>query len=205
MFAANSSFIGGIDPEASGFARPAAFLANPDEVHFMLDLETLSVDPNAAITEIGCVRICTGRTFHLHVVDPYGARSPETIIWRTENNLPWQTVVAQEHNCYGLYPALSMFFDWLQLEADGKEIVMWCKGTDFDKVIATAAAKTVDLKVPWKYSNFFDVRTLLKLFPEFKIPKEMVTHNALEDAILQARQLAEIAEVFDEIKQEAGM
>jgi len=203
MFAsANPTLISGYDFIAAGIPQPVDFLTQPNEIHFMLDLETLATTPDAAITEIGCVRLDTGRTFNCHVIDTLGRRTPETILWRTENNLPWKHVVDAESNCYPLYTALGMFFDWLKLEANGAELVLWCKGTDFDKVIATAAAKSVDLIVPWKYNNFFDMRTLLKLFPQFKVPKEQVTHTALEDAILQACQLLKIAAELYEVKQE---
>ena len=222
MFAnANPNMLSTYDFSVLGFPPPAAFLAAPNETHFMLDLETLALSPDAAITEIGCVNMNTGKAFHCHVIDNYGKRDPGTIAWRSENQLGWKIIVGAEDDCYLLYVALSMFFDWLQLqtvaapndldtvlqatkEGTVKTIVMWCKGTDFDNVITTAAAKSVDLTVPWKYNNFFDVRTLLKLFPQFKIPKEQVTHNALEDAILQAGQLLRIAAEFSSIKRHAG-
>ena len=60
------TLIGGHDFLAAGFPRPVDFLAQPDEIHFMLDLETLATTPDAAITEIGCIRLDTGKTFHCH-------------------------------------------------------------------------------------------------------------------------------------------
>lgn len=158
------------------------------EFHFMVDIETLATSNHAAITEIGAVGY--GCEFHTHCVDGEGERSVETIEWRLANNLHWKTESAPT-----LQQALNNFFAWIGIKADGRKPILWCKGTDFDAtILANAARRTATASLPWKYNDINDVRTLLRLFPQFKVPRDQITHNALEDAILQWTYLERIAE-----------
>jgi inhibitor of KinA sporulation pathway (predicted exonuclease) len=48
---------------------------------------------------------------------------------------------------------------------------------------------------PWKYYKEFCFRTLLKSVPKFDMPFVGVQHNALDDAVHQAKQFIEIKKI----------
>lgn len=166
------------------------------EFHFMVDIETLDTGNNAAITEIGAMSRQadgTNEFFHQHCIDDTGSWSQATLDWRTENKLFWARVgdVGVDNVQY----ALSNLFEWIIRKAAGRRPILWCKGTDFDAVILSNAAKRNGIKeLPWKYNDVNDVRTLLRLWPQFKVPRELVKHNGLEDAIMQWTYLEKIAD-----------
>lgn len=166
------------------------------EFHFMVDIETLATTSNAAITEIGAVNVSylTKWFYHAHCIDNLnGEWNQATLDWRKENNLPWYGVGSTEvKNCKDV---LIDFFESIQKEAAGRRPILWCKGTDFDAVIITNAARRYGIAdlIPWKYNDINDVRTLLRLFPQFKVPRDQVKHNGLEDAIMQWTYLEKIA------------
>lgn len=166
------------------------------EFHFMVDIETLATSNNAAITEIGAVtfaQIGDGlEMFHIHCVDTGGEWSDSTVQWRKDNNLPW----AGPGDAAGdIDYALKEFFAWIKQYAAGRRPVLWCKGTDFDAVIITNAARRNNIvELPWKYNDINDVRTLLRLWPQFKVSKEEVKHNGLTDAVMQFKYLVQIAD-----------
>lgn len=162
------------------------------ECHIMVDLETLDLAPTARITEIGAINVFDDfndpaylNGFHLDVHDPDGTMSMDTCTWRLDRNLSWKN----EEEAYALHRALSLFGLWINEHRGRKELFVWCKGTDFDIPILRFAYARAYMITPWKYNNVRDVRTLLSLFPEYKIPEEMKPHKALGDAKNQANQL----------------
>jgi 3' exoribonuclease, RNase T-like len=193
------------------------FLENGHKVlHIMVDIETLDTSVDSAITEIGAVIIAGGegnkldRAFYYPCIDPRGSVSKETIEWRNKNNLPrllWDQTIPEEElemNPLHIKRVMRNFFEWIEdvCKTTGATPVMWCKGTDFDKVILTRAAKNrcgIE-KTPWAYNKFFDVRTLLYVFPQFKIPSALVKHNGFDDALAQASCLTKIAEHISELR-----
>ena len=56
----------------------------------------------------------------------------------------------------------------------------------------TNALDHFDIERPWKYYKEFCFRTLLKSAPKFEIPFAGVPHNALDDAIHQAKQFIQL-------------
>lgn len=166
------------------------------EFHFMVDIETLATSSNAAITEIGVMARNTDGSnefFHAHCIDNEGEWSQSTLDWRKENNLYWAT--QEMIRVPPIDYILNNFFEWIIHKAAGRRPILWCKGTDFDAVILSNAAKRNGIvELPWKYHDINDVRTLLRLWPQFKVPRDQVTHNALEDAVLQYTYLEKIAE-----------
>lgn len=194
--------------------------SNPKELHFMVDIETLDTAVTASITEIGAVVINPPKgcgfspMFYQHCLDPEGSTSNATLAWRTENNLLWYKVTEQEAHLvknYQLYikNVLENFFTWISEQCQLAEAtpIMWCKGTDFDKRIIECAAqdRCGIQELPWAYNKFFDLRTLLYIFPQFKVPKELVKHTGLEDALQQASCLIRIAEHLAELRSDAGV
>jgi hypothetical protein len=155
------------------------------EFHFMVDLETLDTIPSAKITEIGACSIYGTYMFHSHCSDPEGTTSVNTLEWRKAHDLPWQEPAKR------VDLVLVELFGWVNGIAGTRKPILWCKGTDFDAAIIKNCAERYGIgdQIPWSYNSVRDLRTLLSLFPEFKVPKESVIHNGLSDALQQAEQL----------------
>jgi len=172
--------------------------------HIMLDIETLGTGPDAVILSIGACSVATdqfGRPWvtYYDEIDPTQAgrvTDISTVIWWMEQSLKGTTPPM----C-GIRPIeeiLGDFNSWLHDDFI-RPIVVWCKGTDFDIKILTHAMKQHNIKPAWKYNNVRDCRTVFELFPVAKeaIPANENPHNALEDAIHQAAQLAYTARTYN--------
>lgn len=156
------------------------------EFHFMVDIETLSLRPNALITEIGAAGIFEDVSLHLNCYDESAVFDvdPETVKWRMARKLTWDA------QAMSIREAIEAFNGWIETNAKGREPFLWCKGTDFDLTILRFAYDFLGLKTPWKYNNTRDMRTVLSFFPEHKIPEEMKPHKGLADAWNQCAQLS---------------
>lgn len=169
----------------------------------MVDLETMSTRPDAAIITIGAVHF-----------DPFGADTEESIkadpgrlFYTTismESNerekrhfsagtVKWWLQQSQDAQKALLSPdshlpgALKAFRMWVQ-ECTPKTDRVWAKSPEFDCVILKSAFDSVGELWPFSYWNSRDVRTVIELaYPEGDEPKIGVgtAHNALDDAIRQ--------------------
>jgi hypothetical protein len=182
---------------------------NPNELHIMLDLETLSTQvPNARVTEIGACIITEHDNFldsskqfhkHIHDIQHYPHTDADTCLWRLEHKLPW---VNKSAGAIDPEAAIMSFFAWLNaLRNDGpnapKEIIIWSKGIDFDIPIFKNLVTRylgADYPLPWKYNAIRDMRTLMKTFPQFEIDRDAIEHTALADCINQSKCLVKIAD-----------
>ena len=189
--------------------RPHHFiLRDPGIVHFSVDIETLATTNNAAITEIGAVIIGPvpelQESFYAQCVDLHGEVDESTVKWRNSKGHIWiprtpDTAIA----CFGIQTILPEFFNWIRTHstAKGLRCKLWCKGTDFDKVILSNCAKyrCNNLDLPWRYNDFHDMRTVLQLFPGFKVSEDQIKHTAYDDAVLQADQIIKAADWLEEL------
>jgi exodeoxyribonuclease VIII len=172
--------------------------------HIMLDLETMSTASNAAIVAIGAVEFEPatgelGRTFYRNVslMSCQNAGldvEAGTVMWWLSRSEEARKALIED--ALPLREALKQFNGFLYLvdqEAarSGKavDIAIWGKGSDFDNVILANAHKALRYPLPWKYKNNRDVRTILALVPDAcdGVESEGTKHNALDDAIYQAR------------------
>jgi hypothetical protein len=81
---------------------------------------------------------------------------------------------------------------WMRTFTKDEYICPWGNGADFDLVILKSAYEAVGADPPWKYYNHHCYRTLKNLatskVPNGGLPRrEGVHHNALDDAIHQAK------------------
>ena len=87
--------------------------------------------------------------------------------------------------------ALQNFTQWA---AKNGTVVYWCNGMNFDFPIIEWACIELEVKLPWKYYNMRDTRTIYKLADiNTKTGKHRVgePHNALDDCISQVNFLKE--------------
>lgn len=105
--------------------------------------------------------------------------------WLTRSENARQALL---ENPIPLGKALGEFSQFLSPHG-ASNITIWGKGSDFDNVILANAYRALGLQAPWKYKNNRCVRTILALVPDAcdGVESEGTKHNALDDAIYQAR------------------
>lgn len=167
--------------------------------HVMMDLETLGTRPGCVVLSVGA---CTFDPF-THPDDPWPGKNfsanidnvscqdagltidHDTLAWW--NGQPLETREAFTVDARPLWQAVSDFHVWFS-QVGGS--YLWCNGAGFDEPIWRAAARAAGFPgVPWKYWNVRDTRTAWHLggVNPTSIPRDGLSHHALDDARHQAR------------------
>ena len=179
--------------------------------HFMVDIETLSTAVNAVILSAGAVEFdpFTGaieREFYRELrLDLQQGRniSTSTVQWWAKqiSENPSSNILAKS-NAYKTIPVdvvcgLGEFINGgveysVERVEDYKDIAVWACDPDFDLAILSNLYGELRLPVPWKFWETRSVRTarMLNTIAGIDVPKAVVTHNALEDCIRQAKELS---------------
>jgi len=163
---------------------------------FMLDLETLSSQPDAAIVAIG---ICTfshvdaaeGRQRHkfYKVIDPESAQrsggriDAATVQWWMRQDLAARSVF-NAGVAFTIDEALNSAHQFIR--SFGERPRVWGNGASFDNVILRGAYERLGLKAPWEFRDERCYRTLKNLYRDIAFEATGVAHHALDDAISQA-------------------
>lgn len=179
-------------------------------LNVMIDLETLSTEPNAAILSLGAAPFLNPaplETFYARV-DPKDYNAQEQRKFHISNQtLAWwksQDANAQAEAFGGtssLLMVLSDFSEYCAMikKSTGSIIIPWSKGADFDLPIIRNAFDAFGISLPWAYYNHRCYRTLEALGKStgmVMIENKAMKHNALEDAKNQALNAARIMEVL---------
>jgi hypothetical protein len=171
--------------------------------HFMVDIETMSTLPTAAIVSIGAVRFdprtseC-GETFYQSVslascLQLGLSVDASTIVWWVNQSQEARAALFKDEKV--IEESLWDFTKWMTdciAQVSPDEAVkhrVWCNGPSFDGTILENAYRVCGLPIPWKYNSLRDVRTIVDLsgVNVDTIPKVGISHNALDDAIFQAK------------------
>jgi exodeoxyribonuclease VIII len=171
--------------------------------HVMLDLETLGTTADAAVLSIGAVR------FDPHA-DKLGERpddkfyasisidsnqvlgrriQEDTMLWWLTQSREAQQVFHEPKQT--LEAALLALTDWLA--PIGDKIEVWAKPAKFDIAILEHAFAQVNLDCPWPHWASNCLASFKKRVYELdavgvpSAPKPEIAHNALHDAIAQAK------------------
>jgi hypothetical protein len=161
----------------------------------MIDTETLGTKPGAAILSIGAVMFGPaglGETFYAPVLLESCASvgltiDPATVTWWMRQSGEARAAAFRD-DAAPLWQVLGDFFDWFDAQRAKHP---WCHGATFDAPILEAAFKACGLAAPWQYWNVRDTRTLYDL-AGVKVDRAAGTHhNALDDAINQAKAAAQ--------------
>jgi len=174
----------------------------------MLDLETLSTKPNAAIVSIGA---CICDNTQRFIETSFQAHVNLNTYFNTSNNafdvsgatLQWwlnQSSEAQQAtfiaNASSLDDALDSFDTYL-VENNAQNIPIYGNGADFDNVVLTQAYAFYFKSLPWNFRMNRCYRTMKNLVPSVEITRKAGEHhNAKADAENQAVHLLEIFEVI---------
>jgi hypothetical protein len=155
----------------------------------MIDIETLSVKPNAQVLSIGAVafdpfEITTDFSNNpkldlLLNIDEQANRDvqDETIWWWSMREPEVQARIFSETGRTSVNDALDQLikFCWLKDR-------IWAQGVTLDITVLTNLFEERNKGIPWKYHTVRDSRTLLDLFPVTQPP---VTHDSIQDCFRQ--------------------
>lgn len=180
-----------------------------DYVHFMVDLETMGKKNNAPIVAIGAVVFdpstgTIGESFYKVVclessVNWGAVIDPSTVIWWLKQSSEARSAIVND-DAIPLQDALLQFREFVSDNVAGgsKKAQVWGNGASFDNSILRSSYDCIAEDYPWEYWNDRDVRTMVELGqaisfdPKTTIPFEGSRHNALADAIHQARYVSAI-------------
>ena len=180
-----------------------------DYVHVMVDLETMGKKHNAPIVAIGAVVFdpatgSIGESFYKVVclessVNWGAVIDPSTVIWWLKQSSEARSAIVND-DAIPLQDALLQFREFVSDNVAGGSIKaqVWGNGASFDNSILRSSYDCIAEDYPWEYWNDRDVRTMVELGqaisfdPKTTIPFEGSRHNALADAIHQARYVSAI-------------
>jgi hypothetical protein len=170
----------------------------------MIDLETYSTLPNAAILTLGavkfnreddCKKIEDMEVFYRKIdLDSNTNRHID------ENTVEWWKKQSIEAKNEALGPggiklkkALKEFSNWY-----GESNCIWSHGDDFDTVIISDAMRNCNVEIPWKFYETRDTRTLFDLAKvyNYQLPQAS-KHHALYDC---HRQIAGVLMALRKLK-----
>jgi len=166
-------------------------------LHTMLDLETLGNGHDAVIVSIGACKFDpTGEgivdSFHV-AIDPADAQrhglriDASTVMWWLNADRAGAREALLSHEMIDLPSALVGFAGWMN-EAGP----VWGNGATFDNVILRNAYTATGQRCPWAFYQDRCYRTVKNLAPSIPLVREGTHHDALDDAVSQARHLQAI-------------
>ena len=164
--------------------------------HIMLDLETMGLGGKSAIVSIGAVAFdlkneTLGETFYTNVdlssCLEYGLEvDGATIAWWVS-----QSSEAKQSLFKDVKPLDDALRSFTQFVKQFDKVNVWGNGLGFDNVIIKNAYVAVEQEKPWNDFQDRDMRTIIDITESIhgkqNFIKEGVVHNALYDAINQAR------------------
>lgn len=167
----------------------------------MVDLETLDTRPSSIILSIGACVVNWGRG---EPTDPFYrvisvesckevglTESASTKAWWDRQSPEARTVFTDPN--VPLLQAMTDFAKYLKFFGI-KDVKLWGNGSDFDNTIIAHAYNALGLDAPWRFYNNRCFRTIKNAMSDhIKEPKREGTyHNALDDAMHQARSLLQL-------------
>ena len=167
-------------------------------MHVMIDLETMSQQPDAAICAIGAVLFDPGLPGDGLHAEPFyrnglladavrqgGHMEVDTVLWWMQ-----QDDAARAEICAGggsLVVALMDLYHWMSTHGVTD---VWGHGADFDLVILAGTYRRASIKLPWTYKEQRCLRERRRCGDlELQVPggNNQSKHHALHDAIWGAR------------------
>lgn len=169
-------------------------------MHIMADIETLGTRPGCSVLSIGAVgfnRTALGDKFY-SVISRKSCRDAGlfedrgTLAWWKRQSEEAQELLAQSESIAApsLNEVLENFSGYVK--SFGGAVRVWGNGSCFDNAIIAHLYAITGRPLPWRYTNNRCYRTLKNLLTSVAAPPRAgVHHNALDDAIHQARHATE--------------
>jgi hypothetical protein len=161
----------------------------------MLDFETWGTEPGSALRSIGACMFEPhsdeiGETFYANFADESCTKvglvkDARTVSWWAEpDKATANKVFAVDQR--DLAEVAASFDLWWRRQ---RAVFVWSQGSNFDGVLWEAAMRALGRSVPWKFYDTRDTRTAYDMagLDTRKIRREGVHHNALDDALHQAK------------------
>ena len=166
-------------------------------IHAMIDLETLSTNPEAVILTFGGVKFDANSTMspydelYFRVdVDSQTAMGrhvmQDTLDWWSKQPKEISEEALSDKDRIALPDMIKAINKWC-LGVD----VFWCQGPLFDYAIMQNLYTQMGHPQPWNCWQIRDSRTLFSLVPR-DTSKRQGHHNALQDCIYQAKKVQEV-------------
>lgn len=173
---------------------------DPNQVHIMVDLETLSTRANSTIVSIGATKFKLDgqpeQEFYINV-DAASCKakglhiSKDTVAW-------WQKQKPEALKALMIDPvdiedALEAFTQFI----GNDQVMIWGNGASFDVTILEEAYEACGISnYPWKHWNIMCFRTVMNLMgirnSDIRAADNDLHHHALDDAKSQANTLRKI-------------
>ena len=164
----------------------------------MIDLETLGTDTDCPVISIGAVFFDEkglGEEFEVNLdIDQQIAngRKPTgaTIKWWMEQEEAAKKVFKED---YTTVESALRIFRYFCLKNDDIDLIRpWGNGSTFDISIIENLLTQYEFSIPWTFRNIRDLRTFKKeVYDGSDLKFDGVKHNALADAIFQAKVVIE--------------
>ncbi len=186
------------------------------EKKIMLDLETMGTGNNAAVVAIGAcvfsVKDGIGDQFY-QIINPesaakFGKIDGGTFAWWCIQSVDARKIFADK-SAWRLLPDVLIDFQAFCLNGveDIRDIEMWGNGSDFDNIVLGNAYEACELKRPWLYSGNRCFRTTKSFVSKAqgkmlwdRHSANLIHHNALHDAIRQAKIAIDILRFVETIE-----
>lgn len=174
-------------------------------IHLMVDLETLSTEPNALVLSIGAVIFDENLIYdEFYCIlnqtqqrrQSYKFHVSESTVqwWEKQNDEAKKLLTLSRESDVTPEKAKEVFNEFLQRNISfGENFMVWANGADFDLPILK---NLFNNQVPWNYSNQRCYRTEKRLFTHLPVGLQGVKHNALDDARYQAQNLMQHFKLF---------
>lgn len=177
-------------------------LKRPTDISF--DIETLGNRADAAILSIGAasfnrntgrIGACYQVVVKLDQALRFGRVGPDTLAWwmEPERARAREVFLSQQKNAVTLYEALRGLNDFIRTQM--ASVCVWGNGSSFDISILEHGYDAVGMpgfREQWEFWSVRDMRTALDMsgFDKKTIPFTGTPHNAMDDAIHQAKIIA---------------
>ncbi len=166
----------------------------------MIDIETFGLSPKGVIASIGAVSFGGGESpildsFYTNLrTDNQGRMiTPSTIEWWLQQSKEAQEALLEQPKV-SIDSALKSLASFVR-KADR----IWANGVSFDLAILRDAYEQCGQSVPWRYGQEMCMRSIRVLgkglgvdYSSYKNKSDIVQHNALADATLQAKYVIEV-------------
>lgn len=171
--------------------------------YMMIDLETMGLPPDGAIVSIGAcffdMEKCEiGPTFLRTInlataVRDGGTIHPGTVVWWLGQSQPARDAI--RFSGEDIRTTLTDFAAFIAEHSRVQDVRPWGNGADFDLTLVNSAYIRAGIKTPWSPFRVRCFRTVRNLYPQVEYNPDAKgdgAHNALADAIFQARHLFKI-------------
>ena len=161
--------------------------------NIMVDIETLGTAPGSVVLSIGAVYFGPeglGEKFY-EVIDKRDSlergltTDKSTVDWWAKQSADARKVLIDAVTDDVALPLDEVLKRFSVYVKPGCKV--WGNGAGFDNPLIEALYRNVGKPAPWKFWDSRCFRTLKALFPINETVKKVVAHNALQDAIDQAK------------------